>query len=110
MRLYSRDLHDISGQFPEVVAGARGLPWDGDPRRRDPGLSRRRVMPFIALQARLGRKYPRPTIRAEVPVIYVAFDVLGARRSGGDAPWSRCSTAAAERRAPAGGARPAAGR
>src|SRR4051812_16165323 len=29
VRLYSRDLHDISTQFPEVVAAARALPWDG---------------------------------------------------------------------------------
>ena len=29
VRLYSRDLHDISGQFPEVVQGARDLPWSG---------------------------------------------------------------------------------
>ena len=29
VRLYSRDLHDISGQFPEVVASATGLPWAG---------------------------------------------------------------------------------
>ncbi|TME80422.1 MAG: hypothetical protein E6I45_10730, partial [Chloroflexi bacterium] len=28
-RLYSRDLHDISGQFPEVVRGAADLPWSG---------------------------------------------------------------------------------
>ena len=29
VRLYSRDLHDVSGQFPEVVEGARDLRWDG---------------------------------------------------------------------------------
>jgi len=29
VRLFSRDLHDVSGQFPEVVAAAAGLPWDG---------------------------------------------------------------------------------
>ena len=42
------------------------------------------VLPFIALQARLGRKSPSAAIRAEVPVIYVAFDVLGI--GGGGAP------------------------
>ena len=41
VRLYSRDLHDIGGQYPEVVRAAT-LAWDGDPRRRDPGLARRR--------------------------------------------------------------------
>ena len=34
------------------------------------------VLPFISLQARLGRKAPSEAIRAEVPVIYVAFDLL----------------------------------
>src|SRR6185436_4519663 len=29
VRLYSRDLHDISGQFPEVVRASRSLRWDG---------------------------------------------------------------------------------
>ena len=29
VRLYSRDLHDISGQFPEVVEAAVPLGWDG---------------------------------------------------------------------------------
>ena len=34
------------------------------------------MLPFISLQARLGRKAPSEAIRAEVPVIYVAFDLL----------------------------------
>ena len=57
VRLYSRDLHDISGQFPEVVAGARGPRLGRDPRRRAAGLARRRGPAVPALQARLGRKY-----------------------------------------------------
>jgi DNA ligase-1 len=77
VRLYSRDLHDVSGQFPEIVAGAAGLTWrgilDGEILAYRDGT----VLPFQSLQARLGRKSPSPAIRAEVPVIYVAFDVLG---------------------------------
>ena len=34
------------------------------------------VLPFISLQTRLGRKSPSAEIQAEIPVIYVAFDVL----------------------------------
>ena len=77
VRLYSRDLHDISIQFPEVVAAARGLRWDGI---LDGELLAWRdgvVLPFIALQSRLGRKDPPKSLLEEVPVIYVAFDVLG---------------------------------
>src|SRR6478672_9347691 len=29
VRLYSRDLHDISSGYPEIVEAATGLPWDG---------------------------------------------------------------------------------
>ena len=79
VRLYSRDLHDISGQFPEVVAAARPLPWDGILDGEILAWRDGMVLPFIALQARLGRKDPSAQVRAEVPVIYVAFDVLGLR-------------------------------
>jgi DNA ligase-1 len=80
VRLYSRDLHDISGQFPEVVAGARDLPWsgilDGEILAWKDGV----VLPFLQLQARLGRKNPSAKILSEIPVIYVAWDVLGMDR------------------------------
>ncbi len=83
IRLYSRDLHDISGQFPEVVEGSTGLAWDGILDGEILAWKDGTVLPFIALQARLGRKSPSAAIRAEVPVIYVAFDLLGVD-AGGD--------------------------
>ncbi|HEY3165125.1 MAG TPA: ATP-dependent DNA ligase [Candidatus Limnocylindrales bacterium] len=87
IRLYSRDLHDISGQFPEVVEGARGLAWDGILDGEILAWKDGVVLPFISLQGRLGRKSPSAAIRAEVPVIYVAFDVLGLGGGGdGNAP------------------------
>jgi DNA ligase-1 len=76
-RLYSRDLHDISGQFPEVVEGARGLPWAGILDGEILAWKDGHVLPFLQLQARLGRKAPTEAIRAGVPVIFVAWDVLG---------------------------------
>jgi len=77
IRLYSRDLHDISGQFPEVVGGARGLDWNGILDGEILAYRDGTVLPFQSLQARLGRKSPSAAIRSEIPVIYVAFDVLG---------------------------------
>jgi len=77
VRLYSRDLHDVSGQFPEIVEAARPLDWDGILDGEILAYRDGAVLPFIALQARLGRKAPPPTLQAEVPVIYVAFDLLG---------------------------------
>ena len=76
VRVYSRDLHDISTGYPEIVEAARGLAWDGILDGEILGWRDGVVMPFIALQARLGRKAPSDAIRAEVPVIYVAFDAL----------------------------------
>ncbi len=77
VRLYSRDLHDISGGYPEIVESARGLAWDGILDGEILGWRDGTVLPFIALQTRLGRKTPSDAILASVPVIYVAFDVLG---------------------------------
>jgi DNA ligase-1 len=82
VRLYSRDLHDISGGYPEVIAAATDLPWagilDGELLAWRDGT----VLPFIALQTRLGRKEPSAELLAEVPVIYVAWDVLGLDQPG----------------------------
>jgi DNA ligase 1 len=75
-RLFSRDLNDISGQFPEIVAAARDLDWDGILDGEILAWAGGQVLPFLALQSRLGRKDPTPQVQAEVPVIYVAFDVL----------------------------------
>jgi DNA ligase-1 len=82
VRLYSRDLHDISAGYPEVIAAATNLPWagilDGELLAWRDGT----VLPFVALQTRLGRKDPTPELLAEVPVIYVAWDVLGLDQPG----------------------------
>ncbi|MBI2780581.1 MAG: ATP-dependent DNA ligase [Chloroflexi bacterium] len=82
VRLYSRDLHDISSGFPEIVAAARDLPWagilDGEILAWRDGT----VLPFIALQSRIGRKDPSAAILADVPVIFVAWDVLGLDEPG----------------------------
>jgi DNA ligase-1 len=86
VHLYSRDLHDISNQFPEIVDAARSLHWDGILDGEILAFRDGVVLPFIALQARLGRKDPSAEVRAEVPVIYVAFDVLGLSASESVAP------------------------
>ena len=58
VRLYSRDLHDISGQFPEVVEGARDLPWagilDGEILAWKDGV----VLPFLAAPGAAGAQEP----------------------------------------------------
>jgi DNA ligase-1 len=76
VRLYSRDLHDISTGYPEILEAAEGLGWDGILDGEILGWRDGVVLPFITLQTRLGRKIPSDAIREEVPVIYVAFDAL----------------------------------
>lgn len=89
VRLYSRDLHEVSAQFPEVVEAARDLAWDGVLDGEVLGWKDGLVLPFISLQARLGRKAPSAAILAKVPVVYVAFDVLAL--GAGDDPAGRAT-------------------
>ena len=82
VRLFSRDLHDITGQFPEVAEAARPLAWDGILDGEILAWKDGTVLPFVSLQTRLGRKEPSADIQAEIPVIYVAFDALALREPG----------------------------
>ena len=76
VRLYSRDLHDVSEQFPEVVAGAAHLAWEGILDGEVLAWRDGAALPFQQLQARLGRKRPSAAVMEATPVIYVAFDAL----------------------------------
>jgi DNA ligase-1 len=73
--LYSRDLNDVTDQFPEVVEAGAHIPdviLDGEILAFRAG----RVLPFHDLQNRLGRRNPSAAVRESVPVIYVAWDLL----------------------------------
>ncbi len=83
VRLFSRDLHDVTDQFPEITAAARGLAWAGILDGEILAFREGHVLPFLALQARLGRKAPPAEVLAAVPVIYVAFDLLASGSSEG---------------------------
>ncbi len=74
--LFSRDLKETTAAFPEVVEAAsaigREVVLDGEILGHDG----ERVLPFFALQRRLGRKQVSAAMRREVPLILVAFDLL----------------------------------
>jgi DNA ligase-1 len=74
--LFSRDLKDISGQFPEVLQALRLLPGelilDGELMAHRGGVA----LPFVDLQKRLGRKVLTPAVLAKAPVALFAFDLL----------------------------------
>ena len=70
--VWSRGEELISGQFPEIVAAAadlRDCVLDGDVLAARDG----KVLPFNALQKRLGRKIPGNKIIAETPRQLVTF-------------------------------------
>ena len=74
--LYSRTL-ETAGEFPEVLDAARRLPHevvlDGEVLAVRPDG---RPSPFALLQRRLGRKSVPQALQKEVPVRFVAYDVL----------------------------------
>ncbi|HKC77324.1 MAG TPA: hypothetical protein VKB70_02945, partial [Gaiellaceae bacterium] len=74
--LYSRDLRDITGQFPEIVDATAGLPGDLVLDGELLGFRDGRVLAFLDLQTRLGRKSPSAAILEAVPVVYTAWDML----------------------------------
>jgi DNA ligase-1 len=87
VRIFSRTRDDITESFPELPAVLSGLPedviLDGEivawsylaAESNEPG----RALPFSALQQRLGRKKVGEEMMRQVPVAYLAFDVLYAR-------------------------------
>jgi DNA ligase-1 len=74
--LYSRDLKDVSAQFPEAMEALRKLPGslilDGELLAHREGTA----LPFFELQKRLGRKDLSEKVLASVPVALFAFDLL----------------------------------
>lgn len=79
--LFSRTLDSIERAFPDLVgplaaladASPEGLILDGEIVPVDAAGA---VVPFQALQRRLGRKTASAELQAEVPVAFVAYDVL----------------------------------
>jgi DNA ligase-1 len=78
VRIYTRDLRDVTGQFADVVRHARSLPspviLDGEILAYEEG----KKLTFFDLQKRLGRKTEDDLFqsKSDVPVIFRAFDLL----------------------------------
>ena len=78
--LFSRTLDAIQRAFPDLVAplaafaemSPRGVILDGEIVPMQDG----RIAPFQSLQKRLGRKTASDELQAQVPVAFVAYDVL----------------------------------
>ena len=76
VKIYSRTLDEISDSFPELKPSLAGIAdevvLDGEILAWRNG----EALAFSQLQKRLGRKRVTPKMMAEIPVAYVAFDVL----------------------------------
>jgi DNA ligase-1 len=76
VRIFSRTLNESGDSFPEVVGALAACEGDfiidGEIIAQRDG----EPLPFRYLQPRLQRKDPSPELLGEVPVTFVAFDVL----------------------------------
>jgi DNA ligase-1 len=74
--IFSRDSRDITEQFTDVSAAALKLQedviLDGEILAYEEG----RFLRFFDLQKRLGRREPDLFMQAEVPIVYMVFDLL----------------------------------
>jgi DNA ligase-1 len=76
VKIFSRDLDDITHSFPDVVGSMLLIPgsflMDGEivPYKEE------RILPFSVLQNRLGRKALTSDLLQKVPCKYFAFDLL----------------------------------
>ena len=74
--LFSRRLNDVTAAYPEVAASLATLARDAIFDGEIVAIRDERVQPFRTLQARLQRKIVEESLRAEVPVAYIVFDLL----------------------------------
>lgn len=77
VEFFSRDLHRITDQFPDLVRAARGLPHDVIIDGELLAWREGRALPFAELQKRLGRKGGDDFfLGVEIPVSISCYDLL----------------------------------
>jgi DNA ligase-1 len=78
VELFSRSREDLGEAFPELIEAFAGISepaiLDGEILAWD--RKKGRALPFSALQQRLGRKRVTREMQEQVPVIFMAFDLL----------------------------------
>jgi DNA ligase 1 len=77
VKIFSRDLNDVTVSFPEIVSFFR------EKQMEDTVLDGEicvwidnTIQPFQLLQKRMGRKKPGKKVLSQYPVIFIAYDVL----------------------------------
>jgi DNA ligase-1 len=75
--LWSRGEELLEGRFPDIEAAAMALP-DGQVLDGEIVAWREGVRPFAELQRRINKRKPGMRLLREVPVVYLAYDLLEA--------------------------------
>jgi len=76
VRIFSRGMEEVTRSFPEIVESCANLPGDGLIDGEILAWVEGRALNFNILQRRLATKQVRASLMAEVPVIFMAYDLL----------------------------------
>jgi DNA ligase-1 len=76
VRLYSRGMEEVTTAFPEIVQAFAKVDGNGLLDGELLAYREGRALNFNVLQQRIARKQVRATLLAEIPVIFMAYDVL----------------------------------
>jgi DNA ligase-1 len=76
--VYSRNREDITESFPEIAEAFREVsePLILDGELLGWNAAERRALPFSVLGQRIGRKRVHSSMRRQVPVVFIVFDLL----------------------------------
>jgi DNA ligase-1 len=76
VQIFSRGMEDITAAFPELIKSLAKLPGSGLVDGEILAWRDGRALNFNLLQQRLARKTVRATLMLEVPVVFMAYDLL----------------------------------
>ena len=74
--IFSRGLEEVTGSFPELAEAFATLPGSAVIDGEILGWQHERALPFVFFQQRLARKKVSEELVREVPVAFVAYDLL----------------------------------
>lgn len=76
IRIFSRDLNDITLQFPDIKEHLEEIDHDFILDGEIVGMDGDTILPFFKLQQRLGRKEVSDEILKQIPARYMVFDLI----------------------------------
>ena len=76
VQIFSRGMEDVTGSFPELRDALRALVGNGLLDGEILAWRDGRALNFNVLQQRIARKKVRATLLAEIPLVFMAYDIL----------------------------------